>query len=349
MKFDFDDIVLTAGTISFINSRKLQVNCYDRNDMLPIMTAPMDTVIDMKNFKTFVDNKIYSVLPRGISGATASINKFVWQSYGLEEFEEVFITKKIEPIESEDEKYYALIDTANGHMQKLFSLAKRAKEMYGDSLVLMVGNVANPFTYVEYCKINVDYIRIGIGNGQACLTTANTGVGYPMASLIKECADLKKKYYLRGKIVADGGFKNFSDINKALALGADYVMLGSMLNKCLESCTPCVTLHGANSSPISNERALELLNLPDCVHKPYKMYRGMSTKAVQKAWGKTVLTTAEGITKYNLIEYTLAGFVENLEDFLKSAMSYTSSANLETFKDANFNQITEAAFRRFNK
>ena len=221
--------------------------------------------------------------------------------------------------------------------------------MYGDSLVLMVGNVANPFTYVEYCKINVDYIRIGIGNGQACLTTANTGVGYPMASLIKECFDLKKKYYLRGKIVADGGFKNYDDINKALALGADYVMLGSMLNKCLESCSPTIEEYKTHKKPYiqDGDGNLTLELIKD--KRLFKEYRGMSTKAVQKAWGKTVLTTAEGITKYNLVEYTLAGFVENLEDYLKTAMSYTSSANLETFKESKCNEITPAAFRRFNK
>lgn len=186
MKFDFNDILLVPETISSINSRK-EVNPYDENGMLPIMTAPMDTVIDMKNFKTFVDNKIYSILPRGISGATGSINKFVWQSYGLEEFEEVFTTKKIDPIEHEDEKYYALIDTANGHMQKLFSLAKKAKEMYGDKLVLMVGNIANPNTFVEYAKIGVDYVRCGIGGGQACWVDGT-------------------------KVLTNNGYKNIEDI-----------------------------------------------------------------------------------------------------------------------------------------
>ena len=81
----------------------------------------------------------------------------------------------------------------------------------------------------------------------------------------------------------------------------------------------------------------------------YKKYRGMSTKEVQKKWGKKRLTTAEGISKYNKVEYRLSGWVENLKDYLKSAMSYTNSTNLEEFKNSEYVFITENALRRFHK
>ena len=68
-----------------------------------------------------------------------------------------------------------------------------------------------------------------------CTTSANASIHYPMASLIYECNRIKQDNAYDCKIVADGGFKNFADIIKALALGADYVMLGGILNKCLES------------------------------------------------------------------------------------------------------------------
>ena len=117
----------------------------------------------------------------------------------------------------------------------LYELAKEAKLIYGYDMCLMVGNVANPKTFQEYCKIGVDMVRIGIGNGGGCLTTVQTGVGYPMASLIQECYEIKSLSNYKTEIVADGGFKKFSDIIKGLAFGADYVMLGSILNQCLES------------------------------------------------------------------------------------------------------------------
>ena len=75
----------------------------------------------------------------------------------------------------------------------------------------------------------------------------------------------------------------------------------------------------------------------------------MSTKEVQKKWGKTKLTTSEGIIKYNKVEYTLEGWVNNFKDYLKSAMSYTNSKNLEEFKGSEFVFITKNALDRFQK
>lgn len=355
LKFDLDDILLTPAVLSMINSRS-QVNPYDENGMLPIMTAPMDTVVDENNWIKFVENKITAILPRN-NKYEYSYLPYRWYSYGLIEFEELFINKKPHT----DAKLYALIDVANGHMIQLFEMAKKAKELYGDKLVLMVGNIANPNTALKFASIGVDYIRVGIGGGAGCLTSVQTGVGYPMGSLIKECSVLIQSS--KTKIVADGGFKKFADINKALALGADYVMLGSMLNKCLESCgsNRYKTHSGDSFSNIEDYKlSVEIGVYPpigsmsdECFMMEgllYKKYRGMSTKEVQKAWGREKLKTSEGISTYNKVEYTLEGFVENLTDYLKSAMSYTGSRTLEEFKKYNcYELITQASFNRFNK
>ena len=69
-----------------------------------------------------------------------------------------------------------------------------------------------------------------------CLTSENAGIGYPLASLMKECYEVSQSINNPAKIVADGGIKSYSDILKALALGADYVQIGSLFNKALESC-----------------------------------------------------------------------------------------------------------------
>jgi hypothetical protein len=76
----------------------------------------------------------------------------------------------------------------------------------------------------------------------------------------------------------------------------------------------------------------------------------MSTKEVQKSWNRHELKTGEGITKYNKVDYTLAGWCENFTDYLKSAMSYTNSRSLKEFiGEVRYEMITQNSFNRFNK
>jgi IMP dehydrogenase len=168
-----------------------------------------------------------------------------------------------------------------------------------------------------------------------------------MASLIKECYEIKKKRGYKTNIVADGGFRNYDDIIKALALGADYVMLGGALNKCIESCSPTYLNKWI---PLNENTTYYIWNSFPYLRKyMYKKFRGMSTKEVQKKWGKDKLITSEGISKYNKVEYSLNKWIENLQDYLKSAMSYTNSRTLEEFKETEYVFITENALKRFNK
>jgi GMP reductase len=345
--FDFDDILLEPTVLSEISSRK-KINPY-YNNHLPLMTAPMDTVINENNALLFHQNKIINVLPRHTQLNT-DLGQFL--SYGLDEFVELYITTK-KTIVNHD---YVLIDVANGHMNKLYFAAYEAKKHYKDKLVLMIGNVANPQTFDQYCRINVDYIRIGIGNGGGCLTTVQTGVGYPMASLIKECRDKKRTQSYKTKIVADGGFKKYSDVIKALALGADYVMLGSIFNKALESAgetirdTSMRDDDGFAIGQIIDQYSDEALNMFNAGIILRKTFRGMSTKEVQKLWGKENFTTSEGVVKSHKVEYTLEGWVKNFEDYLRSAMSYCGKKELHEFiGGVQYNLITQNAFKRFDK
>jgi glutamate synthase domain-containing protein 2 len=223
----------------------------------------------------------------------------------------------------------------------------------------MVGNVANPDTYYKFASINVDYVRIGIGNGAGCLTTQQTGIGYPMASLIEECSDIKtKKHYMGNcnpfetKIVADGGFQKYSDVIKALALGADYVMLGSIFNKALESAgeTQKMIHHQMGGWETIDQYSDEAKQMLESDIRLKKVFRGMSTKEVQRDWGKEKLTTSEGVVREHRVEYTLAQWTENFEDYLKSAMSYTNKKTLPEFiGKVKYNFISENSLRRFSK
>lgn len=347
MLFDFDDILIEPTSLSPIRSRK-EVNTKYDTGYYPLMTAPMDTVVSSQNYVLFKQSGILPVLPRSYKFDSPSLSNSFFTSYGLDEFIFMFVNE--DPIKKEiHEPVFVLIDVANGHMEALYNAAKTAKEKYGDKLVLMVGNVANPVTFEQYCKIGVDYVRIGIGNGGGCLTTVQTGVGYPMASLIEQCSLIKNmshQLYTKTKIVADGGFKKYSDVIKALALGADYVMLGSILNKCLESWGETRKEDGTLVDQFSDLTH----DMFKCDIPLYKNFRGMSTKEVQKSWGRNDLKTSEGVVKRHKVEYTLQGWVDNFDSYLRSAMSYTGKMNLEEFiGGVEYNMITQNSLKRFDK
>lgn len=333
-KFDFNDFTIIPETVSSINSRAQVDETYFGK--LPLMVSPMDTVIDNENIELFHKLGFIPCVPRGCQ-IGGYYNHF--KSISLEDFENMVEYGLDFPGK-------LLVDVANGHMDKLHSLCERFLS-FSHHTELMVGNIANPETYRKFAEIGVSYVRVGIGGGSGCLTSANLGVHYPVASLINECYDIKVQHNYRTKIVADGGFKNYDEIIKALVLGADYVMLGGILNKTLESCAKTKLF---NLIPLPKQFAVKMWDyFPKLRKYFYKDFRGMSTKEVQKKWGKDKLKTSEGIKKTNKVEYKLGQWTENFRDYLKSAMSYTNSKNLESFKESQIVFITDNARKRFAK
>ncbi len=172
-----------------------------------------------------------------------------------------------------------------------------------------------------------------------CITSSNTSVHYPMASLIDECNAIKK-YYIENyqkeytlkfvpKIVADGGIRNYSDVIKALALGADYVMIGSVFAKCLESCgAKMFTNYKGEKEMCSADAAYELYEKGAQL---YTRFYGMASADGQIAINHKKTKTAEGITKMLPVEYKLHKWVENMQDYLRSAMSYCGAFMLKDF------------------
>jgi IMP dehydrogenase/GMP reductase len=328
MKLDFNDLLIVPKETTPTNTRSV-IDPY-RNGMLPLITAPMDTVLSEKNLGIFAKNKIHICQPRCFKSEQG------FKSYSIQQMQELINSNELK-------RGSYLIDVANGHMTSLLELTKRIKSENPD-ITLMVGNIANPKTYGILSEAGADYIRVGIGNGGGCLTTQNTGVGYPMASLIKECYEVSATLKNPAYIVADGGMKDYSDIIKALALGADYVMLGSILNKSLESAGDNF-LWKKIKVPQSFAEFAYKHGIP-----VYKLFRGMSTKEVQKKWGADVLKTSEGVVRYRKVEYRLSQWVENFDHYLRSAMSYAGAYTLDDYiGKTELVQISENAYKRFNK
>lgn len=411
--YSYNDLTILPATISHIKSRS-ECNCRYEDGMLPIFASPMASVVNCENVKTFRENHITPIVPRNISLSDRLEMMYYgeWIALSLKEFKEYFITR-VENNENDNlttfgGTCYICVDIANGHMEYLYELCREAKAIsskHSYKLVIMTGNIANPETYEWICNFNklckasvIDYIRVGIGGGSGCITTSNVSIHYPQASLIDECYNIKKqlsretvtehgftshKYNknILPKIVADGGIRNYDHVIKALALGADYVMIGSLFAQCIESAGEKTTkpLHsklllrfpierykyfeidknGNWSAYYTDEYIKEasktweesLVNSPDKQHAQLSYDRrindlkqekvighidvkffGMASADGQKSISGEKTKTAEGITKYLPIKYTLSGWVNNMESYLKSAMSYNDCKNLIDFK-----------------
>lgn len=327
MKYSLKDVFIVQSPISNIDSRS-ECDPYTYHGvsaMLPLFTAPMSSVVDLSNYHMFLNNKINPILPRTIPiDVRLKLCNEIWCAFSLNEF--IDMTAKEERVVKNGRKY-VLIDIANGNMNKLHDAIRVAKIKFGDNISIMAGNVANPEAYECLSCAGADYIRVGIGGGSACITSSNTGVHYPMASLISECYEISMRLDKPSLIIADGGIGGFGDIQKALALGADYVMCGSIFNKMLESAGETFDDSGLVFNQHSDLARVDFEN----GIAMYKRHYGMSTKRAQMEIGGKAIKTSEGIEKVNKVEYTIDKWCENFTDYLKSAMSYTNSRTLYNF------------------
>lgn len=192
-----------------LNSRS-EANPFNEDGFLPLITAPMYSVVDENNYQVFLDNKVQVCLPRGVDNTIHSNDKF-FIAYSLNEFLSEFVTNRQRAL---GEIKKVCIDTANGNMPALHEAIRKAKEIHGSNLVIMAGNVGSVEAFVELAKTGVDYIRVGIGGGGGCNTTANTGVGQSnLLLLIQDCKEILKELeaVLSGKsIYKEPRFKYYS-------------------------------------------------------------------------------------------------------------------------------------------
>ena len=242
--YGYNDLCIVPAKSSKVTSRS---ECFEyyKDGNLPIFASPMSSVVNIENFNLWESNNIIPVLPRNIQYDIRLdyLKQNKWVALSLSEFEELFINND-SFMNNTSRVVKVCVDLANGHMDKLINSCKIAKDKYQDNLIIMTGNIANPETYLEYCEAGIDYVRCSIGSGSCCTTASNTAVHYPIASLIDEINTIKqsrKHIYEPAydkfctKVIADGGIRNYNDVIKALALGADYVMIGGLFASFIES------------------------------------------------------------------------------------------------------------------
>ena len=374
MKYSYNDIMVVPAILSSIQHRA-ECNPYYKNGMLPLFTAPMDSVVNKENFDLFEKNGIIPILPRTeeLEDRLDYAFKGKWAAFSLQEFEKWFTDETA--AKTDINKIRALIDIANGHVERLYALVRKSKAIFGTQIEVMVGNIANPETYRVCVESQVDYVRVGIGGGCGCITSSNLGIHYPVASLLSEIYEIKKEMLSKGvkkesltKVIADGGVRNYSDIIKAIgALGADYVMVGSVFSKMLESSAIKIMDKGISETgkkiqlrfPMERYENLKYEDgiwvgdyTDEFVRKMekngYKVnkkghtigqlqakFYGMASRAGQIAMKGKKVHTSEGIEKSLPVTYTISTWVENMADYLRSAMSYTNCRNIEEFNPDN--------------
>lgn len=358
--YGYNDLTLVPQEFTYIKHRK-NINPLDKNDTLPIFGAPMTTIVSENNICDFYANKITPILPRGtFSYKDANINNekdfnkridyFVegyWVAFSLKEAKNLYNMIYSDNLKLSNEfTYYLCIDVANGHMKPIYDLARDIKELFSNQrtdIEIMTGNIANPSTYKSICELTIenhdhkivpviDYIRVGIGGGYGCITSPQTAVHYAQASLIDECNKYKPDTEYRTKIIADGGIRNYGDVIKALALGADYVMIGSLFGTCIESAGVKYIDKDNNSEPTyCLDREANPSDLVLYKDKLYSEFYGMASKQGQIDMFGEKTKTAEGNAKFIKVDTTLEKWSENMIAYLRSAMSYCNCKDLYEF------------------
>lgn len=322
---------------------------------LPIFVAPMASVTDENNYKTWIENKVTPVVPRSVMvrlniKQRLEIAKTTFVSISLQEAKMLYEKNMFDDFK--DNILYICIDIAHGTLSSLFKICYNIKTKY-DNIVIMSGNIANPDAYINYCRHGIDYVRCSIGSGSRCTTSANVSISYGNATLLDEINNIRTNIrynisdykrnsspiFTETKVIADGGIGWFDDIQKSLALGADYVMIGKLFAECEESCEKWYYAIGENEFIDGNyfsedemvEKEKECPGI-STLFKKYRNYYGMSTKLSQKITGGDGNKTSEGISKPVEVKYSVTKFIDNAESYLRSCMTYTNSKSLDDLK-----------------
>jgi IMP dehydrogenase len=307
--FTFGDILLEPALHSGKSRKEINLNttAFGKKLSLPIIAAPMDTVVNSEVCKIMDQSGGLGVLPRfknldiNFSELKRS-NLYGVLAIGVISSEE--LRNKIDTLKPNA----ILIEVAHAHQKPVLELCSYILQCY-PNIPLTVGNVASAGAVLDFARIGVSSIKVGVGPSPVCSTRSITGCGVPQGSAIYEARKAANSTGNKIEIIADGGIKNSGDIVKALALGADSVMIGSLLASAIES--PGELFHIDN--------------------KPYKVYRGMASNDVMNERG--IKRAAEGITSKVPVCGTLTDILQELKDGIQSGLSYLGFDSLEELKD----------------
>lgn len=223
---------------------------------------------------------------------------------------------------------FLVLDSAHGHSQNIINCVHTIKEAFPDCQ-LIAGNIATAQAAEDLIAAGVDAVKVGIGPGSICTTRIVSGIGVPQITAISDVAEVAQKYDI--PVIADGGVKFSGDIPKAIAAGADVIMVGSLLAGCEES---------PGATEIYQGRS-------------FKVYRGMGSLAAMENGSKdryfqtgSKKLVPEGVEGRVPFKGSLSDTVFQLMGGLRSGMGYCGTHTVEDLKkNGKFVRITNAGLR----
>ena len=208
---------------------------------------------------------------------------------------------------------FICVDIAHGHHALMKNALKNLRSLCDDSVCIIAGNVATLEAFNDLSDWGAHAVRVGIGGGSICSTRIQTGHGMPTLQSIIECARSDRDTML----IADGGIKNSGDVAKAIAAGADFVMLGSLLS-------------GTDETPGDVMEVPEVIGGRQ-VYSRYKSYRGMASVEAQIDWrGHTA--SVEGVSSIVKCKGPVNETISEIMRGLKSGMSYSGARTISEFQ-----------------
>jgi IMP dehydrogenase len=319
MLYTYDDIILVPQFNPIESRKNVSTSITDisgkLNLNLPIISANMDTVTEfdmahaMNEYGGIGALHRFCTIDKNVEMFKKSPSK-TFVSVGCSEKELL----RVEALRDSGADFFC-IDIAHGHSFVMGNMLKKMRSMLPNSCI-MAGNVATYEGYEYLEKNGADIVKVGIGPGSVCTTRVTTGFGYPQASALEK---ITSKANL--SIVADGGIKTPGDIVKALVLGADFVMVGSML---------------AGTEPTPGDLDFE----------GFKTYRGMaSQEAYESHFGKMPnYKTHEGVER-KVKSKNFSNVMDNIVGGLRSGMTYAGASKINELRKVSYEVISSSAYR----
>jgi IMP dehydrogenase len=309
----FDDVLLIPqySDIETRSSIDIRTKLKDVLIKSPIISAPMDTVVGPAMASALIDNGVLPILHR--YNTPNEQVKMVHHAKAKTRVDIPVIGAAIGTSDEDLDRAKMLVeagvsvlcvDVAHGHHIAVERIIKSLRDKLGSNVHIMAGNVATAHGFTALSDWGADSVRVGVGGGSICSTRIQTGHGIPTLQSVFDIVN-EQQSQTPAAIIADGGIRTSGDIVKALAAGADAVMVGSLLA-------------GTDEAPGEQMLIDGVL---------YKAYRGMASKEAQLDWRGRV-SSIEGVAHRVRAKGPVANVLEELKIGIRSGFSYSGAKNI---------------------
>ena len=324
----FDDVILVPG-YNGIRSRQdvsTQVQVAGRTFGIPIVSSNMDTVTELAMADVITDMGGLAILHRFM---TVEANVEIFKKLKHPNHTAISIGIGEESMNRAEALVAAgaeliCVDVAHGHSKEVNRTIRQLRERWGQNIMIIAGNVAT-YAGADYlAAAGADMIKVGIGSGSVCTTRIKTGFGVPQLTAIQECSKVDRC------LIADGGIRTPGDAVKALAAGANFVMLGGMLAGTEETPGEIIVKKDIHGNDVRVKR-----------------FRGMASREAQEEFmgGMAEWKTAEGVAVEVVCKGPVKNVVQDVMGGIRSGLTYCGADTIGSLqRKAQFMEITSAGF-----